>query len=228
MRFINDNHHRFSPLFFAVEDFPLNLLIHRRLGCAGRKREDSQTPIKEAIAKRESAETAIDVAVRDFRLKLSARGLNATSEPPYTHIFHDGVTYYISNRLKLVKPRCAELLARVESEFPENDTLRVEITQAITTALERFETAVDEVNAARTTAAIARTHYKSTRKEWNARMTRVYAALLADLGKQEANRFFPKHRKPQHEPDSIADTPTPVEEASPSRQTATAITQLAS
>jgi ElaB/YqjD/DUF883 family membrane-anchored ribosome-binding protein len=171
--------------------------ITEMLQDAGRNMEDSKIPIKEAIGKRESAEAAIDVAVRDFRLKLSARGLNATSKPPYTHIFHHGITYYISNSLKTIKPRCAELLARVESELAEDDALRVEITQAITTAQERFEMAVDDVNAARTTAAIARTHYLTTRKEWNTRMTRVYAALLADLGKHEANRFFPKATKPR-------------------------------
>ena len=162
---------------------------------AGRKMEDSLEPIEEAMARRDSAESALAESAQEFRLKLSARSLKATSEPPYTHIFPKGIRYYTSVPLDQVTPRYGELLARTAAALPEDDVLRQTVTEAVTAGLERFSSAVDEIAAARTVASIARTQCNEIRRKWNDQMFRVYGALVAELGSRGADRFFPRPQR---------------------------------
>ena len=180
---------------------------------AGRGIEDAVVPVNEAIAHRDWAVAALENAVRDLRLALMSRGRDAVTQPPYTHIFPDGISIYISAPLDETVRLYQGLIARIGIELDNDDAAGVTAIEQINTGLKQFGDAVNEVNSAKNAVEMARTHSETVRREWNAEMMKVYASLLTEYGKKGAEQFFPKWRVSKRKTDKDENASTVKEKA---------------
>lgn len=161
---------------------------------SGRKVEDSMDAIDTAAAFRDVADSTMDDACKHFRKQLAARSLSADKEPPYTTVFPQGIGYYIAAPVSENVNRYNELITRVEANLPADDPLRTALLPVITTGIEDYKTASEQLSQARTALSMARTESDVAEDEWETLMVKIYGNLIADLGKQAAERFFLKSR----------------------------------
>lgn len=161
---------------------------------AGRAWEDLAGPIQDAIADRDAIDDELDDAAIEARANLAGRSASAVREPPYTLIFSQGIAYYTAAPLDEETKRYGELRDRLDANLPAGDEVRVKTVAVIEPNLGAFDQSVKALNQARTAQAIARTTLDAGREGWNKQMEKVYGALVADLGKARADRFFPRVR----------------------------------
>jgi hypothetical protein len=160
----------------------------------GREWEDAAGPVQDARADRDAADDDLDDIAKNSRANLEGRSDNAEDEAPYTQIFPDGIDYYTAAPLDQEVFRYGQLISRINEFLPVDDEVRMPAIPALSLGIDAFQTAADAVNEALTAQSVAATHLQTAEDAWAILMTKVYGALVADVGKKEAERYFPKMR----------------------------------
>ena len=158
----------------------------------GREWEDATELLSSCLARRDASDEALDSTAKVFRLNLASRAVGADKVAPYTSIFPKGLAYYTAAPLPENVARYKELLARAAKGLSVEDPALVTLKGALPGLIEAFSTAVAELAAARTAAALARTALESTIDEWVVQIEKTYGALAAELTRAGADRFFPR------------------------------------
>ena len=167
-----------------------NTLVLQR----GREWEDAQGPVQDARADRDAADDHLDDIAKENRAKLAGRSADAARTTPYTQVFPDGIEYYTAAPLDQEVPRYGQLISRFNEFLDANDDVRKAAVPSLTAGIAAFQAAVDAVNDAVTAEALASTRLDNAEEAWNVLMTKVYGALVANVGKAAAERYFPKVR----------------------------------
>jgi hypothetical protein len=158
----------------------------------GRAWDDTEDAIQDATADRDAADDDLDLAAQEGRATLAGRSVTTVKESPYTDIFPQGVGYYTAAPLDEEVKRYTELKKRVSEHLPAGDAVRVQVVQAVDTHLPSFETGGKALDAARTEEAMAATRLAKATDAWTKQMEKTYGALVADVGRAAAERFFPR------------------------------------
>ncbi len=160
-----------------------------------REWEDAAGPVQDARADRDAADDDLDDVVKENRAKMAGRSTNAAQETPYTNVFPDGIDYYTAAPLDEEVARYGQLITRLNEFLPANDEVRTLAAPALATGITAFKSAVEAVDVALTAESLASTRLQNAEDAWAVLMTKVYGALVADVGKQKAERYFPKIRR---------------------------------
>lgn len=166
-----------------------NLVLQR-----AREWEDAGRPVNDARADRDAADDDLDDIAKEGRVRLAGRSVDAARSAPYTNIFPDGIDYYTAAPLDQEVARYGQLIKRLEEFLDPNDDVRKTAVPALTAGIAAFKSAADAVTQALNAESLAATRLKQAEDAWNVLLTKVYAALLADVGKPAAERYFPKVR----------------------------------
>lgn len=162
------------------------------LRAKGRAWEDTTDALQDALADRDAADDALDGEAQTARASLAGRSASAAKEEPYTLIFGEGVGHYTAASLDQEVPRYRELVERVVAHLPEGDAVRVRLQTSIPEGLAAFTAGVTALDTAETTQSLARTELERADRNLRRQLTKVYGLLVAEVGKADAERFFPK------------------------------------
>jgi hypothetical protein len=176
---------------------------------AGRAWEDAEDAIQDALADRDAYDDDLDTVAQTARAHLGGRSADATRRPPYTQVFPDGVTYYTAAPLAEEEKRYGELRMRVEEHLPADDPARVQTVPGLDAGLAGFRQATTDLNTRRAAESLAATRLTTATETWERELDRAYGLLVAEMGRQRAERFFPKNRG------SKAETPEKPEPEKP-------------
>lgn len=171
---------------------------------SGRAWEDTADAIQSSLADRDAADDELDATAQGARNSLAGRGVSAAREAPYSQIFPAGIGYYIAAPLDENVRRYGELLARVEKHLPASDGVRKSSVPALQKGIKDFEAAVKSLGAAESDERIAATRARTAVRALERQLEKTYGALVAELGKAPAERFFPRSRASRRD-----DLPTP-------------------
>ncbi len=160
----------------------------------GRAWEDADDPIQAALADRDAADDDLDDATNEFRAGLAGRSKDAEKEAPYTLIFTKGVGYFTAAPVDENVQRYDELTARVVDALPATDPARKTLVTALNKGVPALKAAEEALGAAETAEGIAGTKARSAIRAFERVMEKTYGALVSELGKAAAERFFPKTR----------------------------------
>jgi hypothetical protein len=160
----------------------------------GRELEDADGPVQDGLADRDAADDELDDVAQQARHALAGRSLEAARSKPYTLIFPDGITYYTAAPLEEEVRRYGELKSRLVEHLVADDSVRIEAAPTIEAGLTAFTTATTSLEAARTAKALASTRLEAAEESWGRLLEKVYGALVQDVGRAMADRFFPKVR----------------------------------
>ena len=165
------------------------------LRAKGRAWEDAEDGVQDALADRDSADDSLDTMAQEGRHTLAGRSVSAAREEPYTLIYPEGIGYYIAAPLGEEVVRYTELARRTSEHLPEGDPVRVQTSEGVTTGLAAFTAGVSALETAETTKALARTELDRANRNLRRQLEKTYGALVTELGKAKAERFFPKAAK---------------------------------
>ncbi len=171
----------------------------------GRAWEDAGEQETDRIGERDAIDDGLDTAAKRLRMNLASRSLGAEKEPPYTAVFPDGVAYYTAAPVKESATRYRELVTRAEKSLPAADAALTELQGAVPAQIDAYTAAVVAVEEARTSEGIARTDLNAALDAWTVQLERVYGALIVEVGKRAAERFFPSRSKGSDSNDDEAD-----------------------
>lgn len=163
-----------------------------RLRAKGRAWEDTEDAVQDALADRDASDDTLDGEAQTARSALAGRSTSASREEPYTLIFGEGIAYYIAATLDQEIPRYRELEQRVMAHLPEGDVVRTRLQTAISEGLVAYGESVTLLESAETTQSLARTEVERADRNLRRQLTKVYGVLVTEVGKLEAERFFPK------------------------------------
>lgn len=161
----------------------------------GRAWEDAEDAVQDALADRDSADDMLDSTAQEGRNTLAGRSVSAIREEPYTSIYPHGIAYYIAAPIAHEVPRYTELRRRIADHLPEADPIRTPSLEALTTGLAAFSAGVAALDAAETNKSLARTELERANRNLRRQLEKTYGVLVSELGKQSAERFFPKAAK---------------------------------
>ena len=181
----------------------------------GRALEDADDAIQEAIADRDGSDDDLDNAAQTARAKLAGRSADADRKPPYTHIFHEGLAYYTAAPLDEEVARYGELKVRLEEHLPASDKVRAAAVAAIDAGVAAFSKAAATLTKARTEESLASTRLDAARESWEKQVEKTYGALVQEMGRSAAERFFPQIRGKAKVQDAPA-APEPPDPSKPS------------
>jgi len=150
--------------------------------------------VQDARADRDGADDDIDDIAKESRGKLAGRSVDAVRKAPYTQIFPDGIDYYTAAPLDQEVARYGQLITRLNEFLAPDDEVRLAAVPALATGITAFKSAAEAVDQALTAESVASTRLQHAEDAWAVLMTKVYGALVADVGKQAAERYFPKIR----------------------------------
>jgi len=159
---------------------------------AARACEDAEALVQVALADRDGIDDDLDDVAKDARAKLAGRGAEAARTAPYTQIFPKGIEYYTAAPLAEEVPRYDELGKRLTENLGPQDPVRVDAVPAIQKGTTAFAAAAKAVETVRTDAALAGTRLAAAEESWYRQIEKTYGALVAEVGRARAERFFPK------------------------------------
>ena len=159
---------------------------------AGRAAEDADGPVQDAMADRDAIDDDLDNAAQDARARLAGRSADAVKNAPYTQIFPDGIGFYVAAPLDEEGARYALFIQRLEANLPAKDEVRTTAAAAITAGLADFEKATKDLTTARNASSITDARLSAAEEAWEKQMEKTYGALVIDLGRAAADKFFPK------------------------------------
>ncbi|MEP7126971.1 MAG: hypothetical protein ABJE95_38925 [Byssovorax sp.] len=159
---------------------------------AGRIAEDADGPVQDAMADRDAADDDLDTTAQDARAKLAGRSADAITKVPYTQIFPDGIGFYTAAPLDEEHARYSLLSQRLAAHLPANDKVRTGTIAVIDTGLTDFAKATAELISSRNASSIADGHLSTAEDAWEKQMEKTYGALVVELGRAAADKFFPK------------------------------------
>ena len=172
--------------------------------------EDQAVLVFELKADRDFADRKGDVVIRDFRHGINARSRDAIKQPPATRIFPDGVEYYTAAPISEQAERYAELEGRIMAHLPEDDPLRAPTLAGLSDALTAFLAAEGVLRSERRTLSELRLDLRDAREDLIRMLERTWGALVAELGKDAADGFFPVADSGDDEKDEGEGTTAPV------------------
>lgn len=176
---------------------------------AGRKLEDLEEEVEERMAERDGADDDLDACAKEARRILGARSADAMTTAPYVSIFPDGIGYYTEATQDTNVERYGELKTRLELHLAPDDEVLARCVPTLTTQTAAFEEGMKAVAAARTAAAIGSTALDVAEDNLDRLLEKIYGGLISDVGKAEAERFFPRTRAARgRRTDEPADPPT--------------------
>lgn len=175
----------------------------------GRAWEDADEPIQDAMADRDAADDDLDLSAQRLRMALAGRTLGAERQEPYTLIFPQGIGYYTAAPLDEEEARYGELRLRVQQHLPADDDAGVNAIKAIDSGLATFKSSVEALRDAQAKEALARTSARSAIAAFERQMEKTYGVLLVEVGKTQAERFFPKIRSGRSSQDEGETPPNP-------------------
>ena len=190
---------RMLPLAADIEKTTALILL------TGRALEDADKPIQDALADRDAYDDDLDEAAQASRLKLAARSTEAVKSAPCTLIYPDGVGYYTAAPLDEEVQRYGELKVRHEEHLAANDKVRSQTVTAIDAGLDGFRGAVDALTKARTAGSLAATRLTSATEAWEKQLEKSYGAIVSEVGRATAERFFPRVRGKKTEAPGVDD-----------------------
>jgi hypothetical protein len=158
----------------------------------GRAWEDSDEPIQDAMADRDAADDVLDLTAQQLRTTLAGRALGADKTEPYTRIFPRGVGYYTAAPLDDEENRYGELKLRCQEHLGPEDPGGKATCASIDAGLKDFRAASDELRQAQNQESLAGTRARSAIQAFVRQLEKTYGALLVEIGKAQAERFFPK------------------------------------
>jgi len=164
------------------------------LKTAARSSEDALDGVEDALADRDALDDALDTATQEARNALAGRSLRAVDEAPYTLLFPQGIAYYTAAPLNAQTQRYGELRERAAQHLPADDAVRSALLPALDQGLAGWREAVTALDTARASASLAASALDQATDAWTRQMERTYGALVAELGKVAARRFFPRAR----------------------------------
>lgn len=182
--------------------------VTRAVRVTGRAWEDADDAIQSALADRDAADDELDDAAQSARNALAGRGTGAVREEPYTLLFPDGIGYYIAAPLDENSQRYGELKRRLEEHLPAADPVRRSTLTAVTKGLKSFDEGGAALTSAESEERLAGTRARSALRAFERQMEKTYGALLMEIGKSAAERFFPRTRAPK--PGAAPADPAPV------------------
>ncbi len=160
----------------------------------GRAWEDAAEPIQYALADRDAVDDDLDDGAKHLRNGLAGRSLQAISQPPYSLIFHSGVAYFTAARVDDEIPRYTELQQLVTSHLPLADALRQPALDTLNQGINDYALASGALTQARIQESMAKVALDSAREGWERLMEKIYGALVSELGRKQAERFFPRQK----------------------------------
>jgi hypothetical protein len=149
-------------------------------------------PAARSCSDRDASDDDLDTAAQDARAKLAGRSADAVTKTPYTQIFPDGIGFYTAAPLDEEDARYSLFSQRLAAHLPANDKVRTSTIPVIETGLSDFAKATKELTAARNAASIADGHLATAEDAWEKQMEKTYGALVVEVGRAAADRFFPK------------------------------------
>lgn len=158
----------------------------------GRAWDDADGPVQDALADRDGFDDDLDLAAQDGRVKLAGRGADAERTAPYTLIFQKGLIYYTAAPLDEEDSRYNELKGLVSEHLPADDVVRVAMVTSIDTGLEGFGNATRDLTTARNAETLAASRLAVATDAWTRQMEKTFGALVTEVGKARAEKFFPK------------------------------------
>jgi hypothetical protein len=72
--------------------------------------------------------------------------------------------------------------------------MRIKTVAAVDAGIEGFRGVVDALTKARTAESLAATRLTAATESWEKQVEKTYGALVAELGRIKAERFFPRVR----------------------------------
>lgn len=159
---------------------------------AGRRWEDLEEEIQDALADRDAADERLDSLASALRFSLASRSQDATKTDPYLKLFPQGLAFYTAAPLSETAARYKSLWNRVEADLPSGDPLRAEHGPNLQAAIRLFEVSVELVGQTTDNQSRAQAELDRAEEAWEREMERTYAALMAEEGKDHAERYFPK------------------------------------
>ncbi len=164
--------------------------------------EDLERSGQEALADRDSADDDIDRLAQDLRFKLASRSRDAVGKAPYTLIFPEGIRHYLEAPFDEQNARYTQLSARLVENLAEDDPVRTEEVPKLEAALTGFNEAVKALEQSRNAETRAKDQLRDAEASWKVLMEQVYGALVSQVGRKEADRYFPKVRRRTDKTDS--------------------------
>jgi hypothetical protein len=159
---------------------------------SGRAWEDADLPIQDALADRDAAVDDLNHAAQIARAALAGRSPDAVKSAPYTLIFPESIRYYVEAPLDQKAQRYAELKLRLKTHLPGGDEVLAAALPAIDAGLGALATATSALAAARIAETLAGTQLDVATEAWKKQMEKTYGFIVADVGRVDAERFFPR------------------------------------
>lgn len=154
--------------------------------------EDAEFPEEDALADRDAANDELTTTIQSTRLALASRALGADKVAPYILIFPEGISYFIQARLSQQRERYEELHGRLTAFLPAKDPVRVETIPLFVAQLDEWKVAEVSVTTARTALTLAKTRRDAATTSWRETLEKTYGWLVSQVGRQKADRFFPR------------------------------------
>lgn len=180
-----------------------------KVRASGRAWEDSDDALQDALADRDGADDALDLAAQTLRTALAGRSAHAEWEEPYTLIFPNGVGEYTAAPIDEEVNRYGTLLSLAEKHLAPTDSARKEAASSIKSGVRDYKAALEAVDHASQGVSVARSELDRAIGSFARQMEKVYGLLIADVGRREAERFFPAGRSGHARANRAAD-PEPL------------------
>ena len=148
--------------------------------------------MQDAMADRDATDDDLDTAAQEARVKLAGRSADAVTKAPYTQIFPEGIGFYTAAPLDEENARYSLFSQRLAAHLPANDKVRTTTIPVIETGLADFAKATKDLMTARNASSIADGHLATAEDAWEKQMEKTYGALVVEVGRAAADKFFPK------------------------------------
>jgi hypothetical protein len=177
----------------------------------GRKVEDLESPIEDAICDRDQVDNKLDDTARLVRNQMLGGGVALEKEELFLSLMPVGVGQYTEATLEEQVAAYGLLISRMESHLPVDHSVRVWAVPKIRELLVEWEAAVAAVNAARHAHDVGKRRLELSIVRWEKTMNVLYAQLVALTGsRKKADRFF---RRTRGKKKKKVVTPEPAAEA---------------
>jgi hypothetical protein len=132
-------------------------------------------------------------------LKTKATGDLLPRDRAAPHLLHRRAFFRAAAGLVIPPPqRCSAHVRYPKSypsgdkDLPAGDDVRKTTVKAIAAGLKAFTAVADAVDSARTAESLASTKIAKAIDAWEKQMEKTYGALVSELGRAAAERFFPR------------------------------------
>ena len=156
----------------------------------GRAWEDVSWSIQDATADRDANDVGLDEQARSAHRQLGARSNDAKKQAPFTLIFPDGLLEYTRAPVGEELSRYRQLRERLLANLSAEDTLLKSVIPALDAGLTAYEQAEKALEDARNAEQRSRDQLEALFESWEAEREKLYGEVMAQGGKELAERIF--------------------------------------